>query len=48
VRFTNLDFVHCLLVAHAQRLDGTVVSFDQDFDGIPDVTRQEPLVALKV
>ncbi len=40
---TSLDFVDALAVAHMER-EGiqTIVSFDQDFDRFPQVTRREP------
>lgn len=40
---SSLDFVDALLVAHMER-DGSkvVISFDQDFDRVPQVTRREP------
>src|SRR5262245_1464553 len=40
---SNLDFVDALIVAHMQRdRSRVVVSFDQDFDRIPQVVRREP------
>lgn len=40
---TNLDFVDALIVAHMQRdRINVVVSFDQDFDRVPQITRREP------
>jgi uncharacterized protein len=40
---SNLDFVDALIVAH-MRPDRSrvVISFDQDFDRIPQLTRREP------
>ena len=38
-----LDFVDALLVAYAERqTPAAIVSFDQDFDRVPGITRQEP------
>lgn len=40
---TNLDFVDALNVAHMERTHlTTILSFDQDFDRIPGITRREP------
>jgi uncharacterized protein len=40
---TRLDFVDALIVAHMQRDRSSVVmSFDHDFDRIPQITRREP------
>jgi predicted nucleic acid-binding protein len=39
---TNLDFVDAYLAAYAQRTHVPVISFDRDFDKIPDVQRVEP------
>jgi predicted nucleic acid-binding protein len=40
---SNLDFVDALIVAHMQRdRSSVVVSFDQDFDRLPQVVRREP------
>ena len=39
----SLDFEDALSVAHMQRLGiGQIVSYDRDFDAIPDVQRIEP------
>lgn len=38
-----LDFVDALLVAYAERqTPATIVSFDEDFDRIPGITREAP------
>lgn len=40
---TNLDFTDALSVAHMERLKvKTILSYDQDFDRISGVERQEP------
>lgn len=40
---TNLDFVDALNVAHMERQGiGTIVSFDQGFDRVPGISREEP------
>lgn len=40
---TNIDFVDALNVAHMQRAGITeILSFDRDFDRVPDVQRVEP------
>ena len=40
---THLDFVDALIVAHMQRdRSSTVVSFDRDFDRVPQIMRREP------
>lgn len=39
---TNLDFVDALNVAHMERQGiETIVSFDQGFDRVPGITREE-------
>lgn len=39
----QLDFDDALLMAHAERLGGVeILSYDRDFDTIPDVVRMEP------
>lgn len=39
---TNLDFVDALIVAHMERAKiSTLLSFDRDFDRLPNVTRLE-------
>ena len=41
--FPRLSFVACLCVAYGEREgDTTVVTFDQDFDRVPSIRRQEP------
>lgn len=38
-----LDFVDALLVAYAERqTPATIVSFDEDFDRVPGITREAP------
>ncbi|MBX5491920.1 MAG: PIN domain-containing protein [Chloroflexi bacterium] len=38
-----LDFVDALIVAHMERdRSSAVISFDQDFDRLPQVTRRQP------
>ena len=40
---TTLDYTDCLAVEHARRMgDGTVYSYDRDFDRVPGVRRLEP------
>lgn len=40
---TNLHFVDCLLVAHAEAEDeAVIVSFDRGLDRVPGVRREEP------
>lgn len=40
---THLDFVDCVVVAQMERAKLTqLLSFDQDFDKIPGITRVEP------
>ena len=39
----NIDFVDALNVAHMNRLGITeILSFDRDFDRVPNITRVEP------
>jgi len=39
----KLDFADALSVAHMERQKlSTILSFDEDFDGIPGITREEP------
>jgi predicted nucleic acid-binding protein len=37
-----LSFVDCLLAAAAEREDGIVMTFDQDFDRVSTIIRTEP------
>lgn len=40
---TTLDFVDALIVAHMQRdRSNVVISFDQDFDSVPQISRRQP------
>jgi predicted nucleic acid-binding protein len=40
---TRLDFVDALILAHMQQdRSRVVISFDQDFDRIPQISRQDP------
>ena len=40
---SGIDFVDALNVAHMQRLRiDTIISFDRDFDRIPDIRRRDP------
>ncbi len=40
---TPLDFVDALIVAHLQHdRSSVVVSFDRDFDRVPQITRRDP------
>ncbi len=40
---TSLEFVDALVVAHMERRKlQTILSFDQDFDRFPQITRREP------
>lgn len=41
--YPGLDFVDALNVAHVERMKlGRIISFDRDFDRIPDIKRIEP------
>ncbi len=40
---TNIDFVDALNIAHMERAGiTTILSFDKDFDDVPDINRREP------
>ena len=40
---SGIDFVDALNVAHMQRLGiDTIISFDRDFDRIPNIHRRDP------
>jgi predicted nucleic acid-binding protein len=49
VRYTRLSIVDCYFAVLAKRsTSGTIVSFDQGFDRVPDLTRIEPPVSGKI